>query len=380
MDIEVGFLQWSRGGTLMPRTLPLYVTKEKSRHGKIVFYFRIGKGERIRLPGSPGSKEFKVAYQAALTGKHLVQPHHQEYARSLRWLIRRYMESSAWASLGVATRKQRGNFYSQVIEASGDVDCRIVRDKDIRQALERRRNTPSSANNFLKAMSALFKWALIQDYVETDPTVGVKRLKVKDSDGFPIWTIDEVHAYMRHWPVGTRERLAFELLIASGLRRSDMVLAGRQHLKDDVFSIRTAKTRTPVTLEFSARVLEMIEKTETGDFAFIVGKKGRPLTKESFGNWFREACRAANIPKSAHGLRKFSATLAADAGATTHQLMAQFGWVTVQQAELYTKSADRARLGKDTSRIVAEQIETILAPHLEQGAGENSIKPTKTKG
>ena len=42
-------------------------------------------------------------------------------------------------------------------------------------------------------------------------------------------------------------------------------------------------------------------------------------------------------PLSAHGLRKAGATIAADNGATSHQLMAIFGWTTIKQAEIYTK-------------------------------------------
>jgi|GEM_PF-1774953 len=37
----------------------------------------------------------------------------------------------------------------------------------------------------------------------------------------------------------------------------------------------------------------------TSDLAFICGEKRQPLTKESFGNCFREACRKAGIDKSA---------------------------------------------------------------------------------
>jgi hypothetical protein len=33
-----------------------------------------------------------------------------------------------------------------------------------------------------------------------------------------------------------------------------------------------------------------------GDVAFIVGENGRPLTKESFGNEFKAACKAAGVP------------------------------------------------------------------------------------
>lgn len=362
---------------LMPRPLPLHVVKETSRHGKVVFYFRIGKGERFRLPGKPGSKEFKIAYQAALIGQTVAVARQTEFARSLRWLVRQHMESAKWGGLSVATRKQRGLFYNQIVEASGDVDCRAVRPKDIRTALERRKSTPALANNFLKAMSALFKWGLQHEHVDIDPTIGVERFNYK-SDGFPIWTWDEIERYMDYWPIGTQQRLALELLIALGLRRSDIVRAGRQHMSEEVLALRTIKTNTPVTIELPERVIDMVQQTETGDLVFIVGKKGRPMTKETFGNWFRDACRAAGIMKSAHGVRKFSATLAAEGGATTHQLMAQFGWVTTQQAELYTKGADRALLGKVASRIVSEQIETRIAPHLESGAGKNPKNQTKS--
>lgn len=358
---------------VMRKKLPPNVVTEKTRHGKIVFYFRVGKGDRIRLPDNPSSKQFKVAYQAACRGKKFEHTRQIEIARSLRWLVKAHMESAKWASLSVATRKQRGLFYQQVIDASGDVDCRTVSAKDIRDALERRKQTPALANNFLKAMSALFKWGLENEHIEADPTVGVKRLNSKGA-GFPVWTIDEVEQFMAHWPVGTQQRLALEMLVASGLRRSDIVRAGRQHMTDDVLSITTAKTSTVVSVALSDRLLDMLAQTKTGDMVFIVGKNGRPMTKESFGNWFRDACRAAGIKKSAHGLRKLSATLAAEGGASTHQLMAQFGWVTTQQAEVYTKSADRLRLGKANSRIVSEQIEIRIAPHLNFGAGNSAKK------
>ncbi|WP_375627397.1 tyrosine-type recombinase/integrase, partial [Bartonella sp. PS17NMGDW] len=63
-----------------------------------------------------------------------------------------------------------------------------------------------------------------------------------------------------------------------------------------------------------------------------------------FGNLFREACNAAGIKKSAHGLRKLAATRAANAGATVSQMKALFGWTEDKMASLYTKTADRKRL------------------------------------
>ncbi|WP_117193740.1 tyrosine-type recombinase/integrase [Rhizobium terrae] len=289
------------------------------------------------------------------------------------------MESPVWAKLSVATRKQRGLFYKQVIDLSGNVDCRVVQTKDIVNAVERRSKTPALANNFLKALRALFKWAVEHGHVEDNPTSGVSKLK-NETEGFKVWTLDEMRKFTDFWPIGSRERLAFELLIASGLRRSDIVRVGKQHMTGETLRISTAKTNTPVTVDFSDRVLRLIEISETGDLALIVGKNGLPMTKESFGNWFRDACREAKVYKSAHGLRKYSATMAANAGATAHQLMAMFGWTTIEQAELYTKKADRERLGKFSSRMVAEHFETEIAPHLNSGAGDFLKKSIKTKG
>ena len=68
------------------------------------------------------------------------------------------------------------------------------------------------------------------------------------------------------------------------------------------------------------------------------------MTKESFGNLFRDACKAAGVPGSAHGVRKIAATRAANHGATVAQLEAIFGWCGGTMASLYTRSADRERL------------------------------------
>ena len=82
----------------------------------------------------------------------------------------------------------------------------------------------------------------------------------------------------------------------------------------------------------------------TGDLSFIANKYGQPFTKESFGNAFKDACRVARVPGSAHGLRKIAATRAANAGATVPQLEAIFGWSGGRMASLYTRAADRRRL------------------------------------
>src|SRR3977135_592665 len=86
--------------------------------------------------------------------------------------------------------------------------------------------------------------------------------------------------------------------------------------------------------------------TKIGDLAFVATPTGGPMTKESFGNWFRLACKAAGVPGAAHGLRKAGATRAANNGATEAELEAIFGWRGGRMASLYTRQADRVRLAR----------------------------------
>lgn len=362
----------------MPRKLPLNVIKEKNRHGNWVYYYREGKGPRTRMRAEPGTSDFEAEYKRICAGAPVRTRKEVKDKRSLQWLVDRYMESRVWSDLSVSTRKQRSNIFTNFLEKAGKSAFADVSKQDIERAIERRSHTPAQANCFLKAVRGVYEWAVKSELAVFDPTHGVDRLSDK-TDGFEPWTSEDVHLFCVKWPIGSMQRLALELLMFSGLRRSDIVRAGRQHMTGNVFSIRTKKTNTEVTVEFPQRLLDVISQTKTGDLNFIISEHGTPFTVESFGNWFRKHCRKAGVFKSAHGVRKLSATMAANAGASSHELMAQYGWATSRQAETYTKKADRKRLGVKASQLVAEQIEKELSPHLNPSAGNIANSAMKSK-
>lgn len=340
----------------MPKKLPPHVVMQRTRHGRVVFYFRIGKGKRTRLQGAPGSAEFKAAYDAALRGEASQRQDMAESgpARSIRWLIDQHRKSAAWVGLAVATRKQRENIFAAVIAKAGNVDFRKIDRRAVQNGMDDRASTPAQANVYLKAMRSLFAWAVDAGHLDQDPTQGVKPLKYR-SEGFAPWTAEDGEAFCDHWKIGTMERLAFELAAISGLCRSDLHRVGRQHLRGNVLMMDTAKTGATIAVEIPEDVMRIIEATPSGALHFIVGKNGKPYGREGFGNWFRKASRVAGVEKPLHGVRKFAATSAAEGGASDREMMAQFGWTTPAQAGTYTKKADRVRLGIASSRKVAER-------------------------
>jgi integrase len=362
----------------MPRPRPPHLQRETTRHGAVVWYHRIDDGPRTRIRGEFGSDEFMAAYQAAENGTP-IEPPAKPSKGTLSWLIDQYRDSGPWLVLSAATRRQRENIFAGVLKTAGADPAARITDKTIKAGLERRKHTPSQARNFLDAMRGAFEWAVGAEHIDLDPTVGVKAPARPKTDGFVAWTEDHVATYQARWAVGTKERVWLDVLLYTGLRRGDAVRFGRPHIRHGVGRIRTEKSGETVTA--IVPILPVLERTlkagPVGDLTFIVGESGRPLTKESFGNLFRDACKAAKVPGSAHGVRKIAATTAANNGATVAQLKALFGWTDDTMPALYTKTADRERLAIAAGHTLANAERTsIPAPRNKvRGRSPNPKQP-----
>lgn len=349
----------------MPRPRPPHLHRQITRHGKAVWYVRIGRGPRIRIRAQFGTAEFETQYQAALEGKSSRPAKADAPRGSLAWLIKRYREVDAWQSLSLATRRQRENIFKQVISSAGHKPFGAISAATIAAGRDRRVATPFQARHFLDTMRGLFAWALETKFVKVNPAASVKYPKLKSGAGFPIWSEDDVLVYEARWPLGSKERVWLCVLLYTGLRRGDAVRIGRQHVRHGVAVIRTQKSQGEIEVHIPLLppLVEALQEGPTAELAFICGANGKPMTKESFGNAFSDACRKAGIKKSAHGLRKIGATRAANNGATVAQLNAIFGWTGSKMASHYTQNADRARLAREAiGKLVNETATSISSP------------------
>ncbi len=351
---------------------------ERSRHGKLCWYVRVGKGPRIRIQAEYGTPEFDGLYHAAIEGKPLtVSRRHRVTAQSLAWLIDRYRETPAWTGLSMATRRQRENILRQVVQTAGSKPYTAITAATIAAGRDRRGKTPFQARHFLDTMRGIFEWAKEAQFIKANPAADVKYPTLRSGAGFPVWTEDDVQAYETRWPLGTRQRVWLAVLLYTGLRRGDAVRLGRQHVRDGIATLQAEKTKTPLHIPLLPPLIEALEAGPVGDLAFICGESGKPMTKESFGNAFKDACREAGVNKSAHGLRKLGATRAANNGASVSALNAIFGWTGSKQAAHYTQNADRARLSREAiGKLLVDVPETFSSSSrtLGKGAGASRKK------
>lgn len=351
----------------MPRARPPHLQRQVSRHGKVMWYVRVGKGPRTRISEEYGTESFMAAYRAALEGESVTASKPKSFG-TLAWLCDRYRESGAWLRLSAATRRQRDNILKHMIEASGHEPIARVTRKAVLAGRERRK--PAAARHFIQTVRGLFKWAVEAELASEDPTQDIK-VKRKRTEGFKTWPQEWCDAYERRWPVGTRERVWYDVLFYTGLRRGDAVKVGRPHVRNGQGCIRAEKNGETAYFLVCHELQRSIDAGPTGELTFIAGESGKPLTKESFGNYFRKACRAAGVPGSAHGLRKARATIEAEKGASEAKLNAMFGWQTGSgMAAIYTRAADRERL------VFGERKEKTYALTLSSGEGR---KPKSRK-
>jgi integrase/recombinase XerD len=327
-----------------------YVVEDQDRHGNIRRYFRRKGQRKIRLPGLPGSDEFMEAYRAALatTGKTQQERNMRTAAGSFGYVCLNYYASPTFKALDPSTRHQRSYFLDSICEMYGDKAISRMESRHVKMLLEKRRHTPAAARNFLKALQALFKWAVDNKKATHNPTLDVEYIPYS-TKGHHSWTIEEITQYEQRHPVGTLASLAKDIFFYTGCRREDAVRLGPQHIRNGRLQFTQAKNehRNPVYIDIPVhpKLAEAIAACPSGHMTFLATANGKPFTPAGLGNKFRKWCNEADLSNcSAHGLRKAMATQLAEGGASPHEIMSVTGHRSLSEVQRYTREANKSKL------------------------------------
>lgn len=354
-----------------------YLSEEPDRHGNQRLYVRRN-GRRIRLRASRGTDDFLDAYRAALDSLTELKPPSPAPVKkiaargSLGWLAALYFGSEEFKKLASGPTRRalieeclRETIRDGSTDLVADCPLSFVTPAKIKRLRDLKQGLPGAANNRRKYLSALFGWAVENGHMTTNPARDVRRIKYA-TDGFHTWTVAEVAQFIARHPAGTKPYLALCLLLFTGVRSGDMVKLGRQHTWRGLLRFVPNKTKH-VRRDVSEKPIlpplaKAIDAGPTGDLTFLVTQYGKPFMAKGFGNWFRDRCNEAGLPHcTAHGLRKAGATILAENGATTAQLMAIYDWSTPAQAEVYIRAANRTRLTAQAMPLLAKWTEQELS-------------------
>lgn len=218
---------------------------------------------------------------------------------------------------------------------------------------------PSSANRRLAVFKRFYQLALRQNRIVQDPCL--KMHSAKQAPRFPkILSEANVVALLNaadvDTPLGLRDRTMIELMYASGLRVTELVLLKTVELGMNEGVLRiTGKGNKTRLVPFGEEARSWIERyllnsrplilNGQADDALFVTARGGPMTRQMFWILIKKyaAKSCINAPLSPHTLRHAFATHLLNHGADLRVVQLLLGHADISTTQIYTHVA-RERL------------------------------------
>ncbi len=326
--------------------------------GRRYYYFRRPGCARVPLPGLPGSAEFMAAYQAALAASapRADIGERRNAPGTVAALVAAYSNCARFKhEIAPETRRTQWAILQRFREEHGEKRVATLRREHVAAILAEKK--PYPRRNWLKAVRPLMHFAVSVGMTPVDPTEGLKAGVRTKGDGFQAWGENEIALFRRHHALGTRARLAFELLLCTVQRRGDVIRMGPQHVRGGLLHVRQSKTGEALALPIMPELQAALDAAPSGHLTFLTTAYGKPFSAAGFGNYFREQCDAAGLRGfSAHGLRKAGCRRLAEAGCSAGEIAAWSGHRTLGEVARYTRAADQAAM----ARAAAAKLRTSL--------------------
>lgn len=343
------------------RFLPEYVTRFVDRHGKERFRFR-RKGYPSRyFTAALGTEEFRQQYAAfnstdAIAADLADRTLARHAPGSIGDLFARYVAVPDRLGPTKTTQDRVRSILERFVDGREDRPVAAVTFEHLDAIIAKRRvkrkvekgyeGGIEAARKLRKELVRLFAFAVKLKFIATNPVLEAERIKVapaERSGGFHTWTEDEIARFRAHHALGTKPRLAMELMLWTDQRKVDSIHLGPQHIRDGRFEIRQTKTGKMLRITIAPQLRRAIDAMPRSDaLCFLVTAYGRPFTVKGFGGWFRQQCDAAGLVKcTAHGLRKATMRRMAELNMGNQTMKAMSGHSRDEEVARYTAEANQ---------------------------------------
>jgi integrase len=392
------------------------------------YNLNLGTAGRPTIQGEPGTQEFAEAYHrlkaAAANGTEAPEPKKLKKlelrpgdtgkGKSLDWAVQAYFGSKEYERLGGRAAKhgqkrhnqlQRRRYLEVFANARTKIKARRYGDYPF-DTVEKRhiefwldgikasgrhasmggglRGGKTVRDAHLGAVRVFYNWLIDRGLTKQANPAGRIEVENKKRDGGHLAVdVADLDRFRKRWPIGSMPRLAFALLILTGVRRSDVIRFANTMpdggVRDGLLRFTATKgSESDVVghyapkevkreIRMPAEMLGLIKETtaaveaDTGVVLFpnapgttwLRNASGRPFGYGDFGKRWREWCRAAGIKgeckvhsmRAAHAIEIYRRTKDVKA------VQAALGHANLATTELYLRSlkldelADDARVG-----------------------------------
>ena len=225
-----------------------YVYADVDRHGNVRIYFWRGKGHRkVRMRETVGSPAFHQRYGELIAPKSLPAPNldRTPKAYTFRWLCIQFLDSPEFKRLNKRTQYVRRRIFEAMFdepiyqgakERFAEFPLGSLTTAVLEILRDRKSEHPEAANSRVKALRRVFVFGTRKRYVLSNIARDIEYIRT-GSDGWHSWKPEELDKFERQHPLGSKARLALDLLQYTGASRSDVIALGGQNVREGRFAI-----------------------------------------------------------------------------------------------------------------------------------------------
>jgi integrase len=368
------------------RYLPKYVSRFNDRHGREWLRFR-RKGYPDRyFAAALGTEAFREEYHRFNSLEAIAEAIEEAHAArtipgSIDDLLRRYFAVPERIGPTATTQAKVRRILERFASGRGDWPVKGVRFEHIDAIIAKARTKSvdargrtiggnEAARKLRKELRRLFAFASKLEWISKNPVDASEPVKVapgERSSGFYTWTEQDIATYRAYWPLGTKQRLAMELMLWTDQRKVDAIHLGWKHVREGKFVIRQSKTGKLLRLPIAPQLTAAIDAMPPSEaLCFLMTEWGKPFSVKGFGGWFREQCDKAGLPRcTAHGLRKATMRRMAELEMPNKTMKSVSGHSKDDEVARYTEAANQERLAEGAIKRLSEWEMSNLDPRLD---------------
>jgi len=296
---------------------------------------------------------------------------------TLQDLIGEYMASPRYRRLAKSTKREYRSILGRFLKGREDMSPATLDRRHMNAVLGGMVETPTAANKLLKRLKTVMGFAVETGMIEANPLTPMKKPYEENPEGYHTWTDDEIERFRGRHGAGTAPRLAMELMLHTGVRRSDAARMGWADVDEGMILVRQQKTSKRLLIPIHPVLWQHLKDLDRDAPAFLMNGHGRPFTPAGTGARMRKWCDRAGLSDcTSHGLRKACTTRLAEAGTPDPEIMAVTGHTDPSQVSVYVRAANQKRLAVRAMNRIGGTADPTSGPalaHMAFGIREASL-------
>lgn len=320
--------------------------RHKRAKGKDYWYYDTGlktdtgKPFLTRLPHTkdPRFGDALARAQGARTNRN-----NQQGVLTLDGLIRLYEKSPTFRGLSNSSKRSYLLYLGRASalmrnKAGQSPPARKVERRDIVAVRDKLADTPGAANQAIRALGALFAWAVDDEKLKETPVRNIKKFAAIPHEP---WPSDLVENGIADPQVG----MSVALLYFTGQRINEVVKMTWGDIEGDHMKVYVQKTKKKIRVAILPELAEMLGRQRSKAVTILTNANGESWTTSGLRQKLQAWAKERGHKVVPHGLRKNAVISLLEAGCTYAEVQGITDQ-TIPMIEHYAKSVDKLTLGR----------------------------------